>query len=58
MTKAIAIAVVSCLVIALIIVLPILAFWSLDVLFDYQIELTFKTWLAMFVLLALVGGKR
>lgn len=37
-------------------VIPILGIWSVNVLFGAGIVLTFKTWLAMFVLLAIVSA--
>lgn len=43
-------------VLVLVVAAPWLLFWSVGALTGFQIPLTFKTWLAAFVLLGLVRG--
>ncbi len=43
---------------ALSIIVPVLAIWSLNTLFMVDIELNFKTWFAMWTILAILKSKR
>ena len=50
--------VITLLAIAFLILIPYLAVWAVGVVFSYHIIMTPKVWLAIVVLLALVGGSR
>lgn len=49
----IAVAIIGLAIVAL---LPVIVFWSIGVLFGYHIPVTFGTWIAALVMLALFGN--
>lgn len=44
------------IVVALLTIAPMLSFWAINALFAYSIPLTWKTWLAFWVLAIIFGG--
>ena len=50
--------IVAAIVIALLTIAPVLTFWAINALFAYSIPLTWKTWLAFWVLAIMFGGAK
>ena len=44
-------------IISLLVILPTLVIWALNILFALMIPYTMETWAATFILLAVIGGR-